>query len=138
MPLNQPIQKRYHSITEVAKALSVNASQLRYWEKEFRQLNPRTNARGKRFYTEKDIELIRQIHELVKVQGYTINGARKVMNAGHEAVKQALGHSVTQVEESASAVAVSPSSINPELRVDVINRLKQIRLALQELEKEVD
>ncbi|MDG2209110.1 MAG: MerR family transcriptional regulator, partial [Flavobacteriales bacterium] len=79
MPLNKPIEKRYFSITEVAKRLKVNASQLRYCEKEFHQLKPRTNARGKRFYTESDVQIIEQVRWLVKNQGFTIEGARKAM-----------------------------------------------------------
>lgn len=78
-PLNKPVEKRFFTITEVAAGLGENASVLRYWEKEFRQLTPRTNARGKRFYTRKDIELIERIHSLVREQGFTIDGARKVL-----------------------------------------------------------
>ena len=74
MPLNKPIEKRYHSITEVAVDLGVNASQLRYWEKEFTLLKPRTNARGKRFYSNADIQLIKEIHWLVKEEGHTSGG----------------------------------------------------------------
>ena len=81
MPLNKPIEKRYFTITEVANELGLNASQLRYWEKEFTPLNPRTNARGKRFYTAADKELIQQIAWLVKDQGYTIDGARKALKS---------------------------------------------------------
>ena len=44
MPLNQPIQKRYFSISEVAKMLDVKPSLLRFWEKEFKQIQPKTNA----------------------------------------------------------------------------------------------
>ncbi len=79
MPLNKPIEKRYYSITEVAVDLGVNASQLRYWEKEFTLLKPRTNARGKRFYSNADIQLIKQIHWLVKEEGHTLEGARKAL-----------------------------------------------------------
>ena len=79
MPLNKPIEKRYHSITEVALDLGVNASQLRYWEKEFALLKPRTNARGKRFYSNSDIQLIKEIYWLVKEEGHTLEGARKAL-----------------------------------------------------------
>ena len=79
MPLNKPIEKRYHSITEVAVDMGVNASQLRYWEKEFTLLKPRTNARGKRFYSNTDIQLIKEIHWLVKEEGHTLEGARKAL-----------------------------------------------------------
>ncbi len=82
---NSSIEKRFFSITEVAAEVGENASVLRYWEKEFRQLNPRTNARGKRFYTRKEIDLIRQIHDLVRGHGFTLDGARKVLNGEVEA-----------------------------------------------------
>lgn len=78
--LDHTIEKRFFTITEVASEIGENASVLRYWEKEFRQLNPRTNARGKRFYTKKEIEVIHRIHDLVRTQGFTIDGARKVLN----------------------------------------------------------
>ena len=98
MPLNKPIEKRYFTITEVAKELGLNASQLRYWEKEFTPLNPRTNARGKRFYTASDKELIQQIAWLVKDQGYTIDGARKALKKRKE-VADAMAADVTPPEE---------------------------------------
>jgi DNA-binding transcriptional MerR regulator len=87
-PLNKPVEKRFYTITEVAEELSLNASVLRYWEKEFRQLNPRTNARGKRFYTRKDIELITKIQELVRGKGFTIDGARRVLSGEVEVEQQ--------------------------------------------------
>lgn len=86
-PLNKPVEKRFFTITEVAEEVGENASVLRYWEKEFRQLKPRTNARGKRYYTRKDIELIGWIHQLVRIQGFTIDGARKVINGEVEPPK---------------------------------------------------
>ena len=98
MPLNKPIEKRYFTITEVANELGLNASQLRYWEKEFTPLNPRTNARGKRFYTASDKELIQQIAWLVKDQGYTIDGARKALKKRKE-VADAMAADVTPPEE---------------------------------------
>ncbi|HBP44743.1 MAG TPA: hypothetical protein DD635_02500 [Flavobacteriales bacterium] len=97
MPLKKHIEKRYFTITEVANELGLNASQLRYWEKEFSSLNPRTNARGKRFYTASDKELIQQIAWLVKDQGYTINGARKALKKRKEVADAmaAVANSVT-------------------------------------------
>ena len=71
------IQKRYFSISEVAKLLDVKPSLLRFWEKEFKQMQPKTNARGKRAYKQKeDIDIIRRIYDLVKVQGLTLEGAK--------------------------------------------------------------
>ena len=61
--------------------LGVNASLLRFWEKEFKQIKPKTNARGKRSYNSNDIEIIRSVHVLVKEKGFTLDGARKALKA---------------------------------------------------------
>lgn len=56
--------KVYYSISEVCKTTGLPASTLRYWEEQFTQLKPHKNEKGTRFYTEKDIELIKQIKYL--------------------------------------------------------------------------
>ncbi len=71
--------KLYYSISEVAELLSVNTSLIRYWEKEFPQLRPNKIANGERRFTQKDIDLLKQIQALLKDQGYTIDGARKTL-----------------------------------------------------------
>ena len=53
--------KRYYSIGEVAEIFEINASALRFWEKEFPELSPKKNERGVRKYTPENMELIRQI-----------------------------------------------------------------------------
>ncbi len=68
--------KLYYSIGEVADMFDLNESTLRFWEKEFPKLDPERGARGVRRYTQGNIEQIRLIHHLVKVQGLTIQGAR--------------------------------------------------------------
>ena len=70
-------EKLYYSINEVAQLFNVNASLLRFWEKEFTVIKPRKNAKGTRFYTKEDIENIRLIYFLVKEKGMTFDGARK-------------------------------------------------------------
>ena len=55
------MEKLYYSIAEVAKMFNVNQSLLRFWEKEFKQLSPRRNEKGTRFYTKQDIFIIKQI-----------------------------------------------------------------------------
>ncbi len=72
--------KLYYSIKEVAKMFDVNESLLRYWETEFPLLKPKTNANSVRQYTEKDIEEIKLIYNLVKVRGFKIAAARKILN----------------------------------------------------------
>jgi DNA-binding transcriptional MerR regulator len=71
------LTKLYYSIGEVAEIFGIAASQIRYWETEFIQLKPAKNNRGERKYTKKEIEVISEIHELLKNKGFTIDGARK-------------------------------------------------------------
>ncbi|MBQ0015741.1 MAG: MerR family transcriptional regulator [Bacteroidales bacterium] len=69
--------KLYYSISEVAERLGVNASLLRYWEKEFPMLQPYKNAHGTRKYKEEDIALLQHIKYLTRDCGYTLEGARE-------------------------------------------------------------
>ena len=125
MPLNKTIQKQYFSITEVADQMDLSASQLRYWEKEFALLKPKTNARGKRFYHQSDIEVIEQIKWLVKDQGYTIVGARKAMRKRKEVAEQ-------------MASAVKPSAASDAINLDrqeLLWRLKSVRSDLEAIQE---
>ena len=69
--------KLYYSIGEVAKAFDVNASLIRFWEKEFPQIAPKTAGRGIRQYRKEDVETIGLIYHLVKEKGMTLQGARQ-------------------------------------------------------------
>ena len=103
-------EKLYYSISEVSELFDLNASTLRFWEKEFDVLKPTKNKKGNRVFTNKDIEYIRQIVELVKQKGFTIHGAKEQLR--HKGGKQ-------------------PDSKNSE----VIEKLKDIRAKLIELGK---
>jgi len=74
------MEKLYYSIAEVSKILGINASNLRFWEKEFKQLKPRRNEKGTRFYTQDDINVVKQIMYLVNDQNLTLEGARQKLN----------------------------------------------------------
>ena len=74
-------QKLYYSIKEVAEQFGLNESTLRYWETEFPMLKPKTTGPAKvRQYQEKDIEQIKLIHNLVKVRGFKLAAAKKIIN----------------------------------------------------------
>lgn len=70
-------QKLYYSISEVSELFDLNASTLRFWEKEFEELKPTKNKKGNRLFTQKDIDHIAKIVDLVKHQGFTIQGAKE-------------------------------------------------------------
>tara|TARA_B100000780_G_scaffold67805_1_gene44836 strand:- start:165 stop:491 length:327 start_codon:yes stop_codon:yes gene_type:complete len=76
MYLNLP-DKRYYSIGEVAKAFSVKTSLLRFWEKEFEEIQPKKKQSGARKYTPENLITIQFIYHLVKEKGMTLQGAKK-------------------------------------------------------------
>lgn len=78
----EDIQKRYYTISEVSVILGVNASLIRFWEKEFSQIKPRKGKKGNRLFTPSDLEILKKIFSLVKLKGYTLEGARKALKNG--------------------------------------------------------
>ncbi len=72
----EELEKSYFTIGEVAKELNVSVSLLRFWETEFTQIKPRKTAGGTRKYSLKDLQTLKQIYQLLKIEGYTIPGAK--------------------------------------------------------------
>lgn len=104
--------KLYYSIREVADMFNLNESTLRYWEQEFPFLKPKTSGPAKiRQYQDKDIEQIRQIYNLVKVRGFKIAAARKMITTNPKGVDR---------------------------RADVLESLFRLRTDLQALKKQID
>ena len=84
--------KLYYSISEVARMFGLNESTLRYWEQEFPYLKPKTKGPGKvRQYSEKDIEQIRLIHNLVKVRGFKLAAAKKIISSNRTGADRTAG-----------------------------------------------
>ncbi len=73
------LTKLYYSIGEVADMFNVNASLIRFWEKEFSTIQPKKSKKGNRLFTAKDIENFNKIYHLVKTNGYTLEGAKKAL-----------------------------------------------------------
>lgn len=82
-----PKGKVYYSMGEVCEMFGVNASLLRFWEKEFPMLKISKNSRGHRKYTTKDVDNIRLIYHLVKEQRMTLDGARRRLRNNPEGVE---------------------------------------------------
>ena len=78
------VEKLYFTISEVAVMFNVNASLIRYWEKEFDIIQPRKNKKGTRFFTKQDIDNFHLIYNLVKERGMTLRGAQKKLNESRE------------------------------------------------------
>ena len=73
--------KFYFKIGEVSKIAGLPSHVLRFWETEFKRIKPRRTASGQRSYTKKDIEIILEIKHLLHEKKFTIDGARKYINA---------------------------------------------------------
>jgi DNA-binding transcriptional MerR regulator len=74
------IEKVYFTIGEVAEEFNVATSLIRFWESEFEVLNPKKNKKGNRQFTRSDIEKLRLIYHLVKERGFTLQGAKEMLN----------------------------------------------------------
>ena len=99
-------EKRYYTIGEVAKSFGVNTSLLRFWEKEFKEIQPKKKTSGARKYTPGDVKNIQIIYHLLKEKGMTIEGAKNQLK-------------------------VSKSS--QETNVDVLKKLKRDKKELESL-----
>ena len=72
----------FRTISEVAEELDLPAHVLRFWETKFSQVRPLKRGGGRRYYRPEDIELIRQIRDLLYKNRYTIKGVQKLMRDG--------------------------------------------------------
>ena len=71
--------KRYFTIGEVGDLCGVKPHVLRYWEQEFTQLRPMKRRGNRRYYQHHEVLMIRRIRDLLYDQGFTISGARNMM-----------------------------------------------------------
>ena len=88
MSENLKSESAYKTIGEIAKELdlvdentgSLKTYILRYWETQFKQIRPKIKAGKRRYYSEKDLKMIKYIKFLLKDKGYTINGVKTLLN----------------------------------------------------------
>jgi DNA-binding transcriptional MerR regulator len=73
--------KLYFRIGEVARLCMVETYVLRFWESEFPQLHPNKSGTGQRLYRKRDVEMALRVKRLLYDEGYTIAGARQVIQA---------------------------------------------------------
>lgn len=81
--------KRYFTIGEVSELCAVKPHVLRYWEQEFPQLKPIKRRGNRRYYQRHEVQMIRQIRELLYKDGFTINGARNQLDVETTHAKEA-------------------------------------------------
>ena len=77
----------------------VNTSLIRFWEKEFDVLKPKKNKKGNRLFTPEDLDNLRIIHNLVKEQRLTLDGAKKYLKENKKALRHELKTERTHLSE---------------------------------------
>ena len=116
----------YKTISEVAKLLglknkngqSLPTHTIRYWEKEFKQIRPKIFNGNRRYYDHKNIELLKKVYFLLKEQGMTINGVKKILN-NKETLKldETLNHSIKATNLKNKLIKIS----------NIVKKLKNIK-----------
>ena len=117
--------KAYRSIGEVAKILNLvnekkgtlNTHTIRFWEKEFKQIKPNIFNGNRRYYSNDAIEVLKKVKYLLKDQGMTINGVKKVLNT----------------DKSLKLDELPNNSINADY--SIINKLKKISDLIKQIKK---
>ena len=115
----------YKSIGEVAKLLNLinkknsklNTHTIRFWEKEFKQIKPKILAGKRRYYDKSSIQILKKIKYLLKEQGMTINGVKKLLN----------NHKPLKLDEiSNNLISVNNTKIKNKIK-NISNLIKQIK-----------
>ena len=115
--------KAYKSIGEVAKILGLvnkkkgtpNTHTIRFWEKKFKQIKPKILNGNRRYYNNDTIKVIKKIKYLLKDQGMTIIGVKKVLNT----------------DKSLKLDELPNNSINADYKI--INKLKKISKLIKQI-----
>ena len=116
----------YKTIGEVAKLLNLvnkkngnlNTHTIRYWEKEFKQIKPKIHSGNRRYYDSSTIETLKKIQFLLKDQGMTIIGVKKLLNEN----------------KSLKLDELTKNSINTD-NLNIKNKLKKILDLIKEIKK---
>ena len=115
----------YKSISEVAEILNLvnkkkgtlNTHTIRFWEKEFKQIKPKILSGNRRYYNNETIEVLKRVKYLLKDQGMTINGVKKLLNNNN---------SLKLDEYSKNSISVPNSNIKKKLK-KILNLVKEIK-----------
>ena len=121
--------KRYFTIGEVSELCGVKPHVLRYWEQEFTQLSPVKRRGNRRYYQHHEVLLIRRIRALLYDDGFTISGARNLLDA-----KGRLKSHKNKTPEGETVEALSNVPLSQDASVDVqalSNELAEISAILK-------
>ena len=119
----------FRTIGEVAKALAIAPHVLRYWEEQFPLLRPVKRSGGRRHYRPEDIALVQAIDRLVHAEGYTLRGARQLLEAEAKAARALKRTGQPQAAKGQVKLVTQPSS---QAASEVLSQLRAIRSTLAE------
>jgi len=128
-------KRLYYKIGEACKQLDIQPYVLRYWETEFPALSPNKSKSGQRVYSEKELEIIRRIKQLLYEEGYTIAGAKKKLEA--ELAAGGPGETPEEERKSGSGNGAADTAAErqlEELREGIQEVLGEARELLQRLD----
>ena len=130
MNKNNENEKVYKTIGDVAKEVGLinlksghlQTHTIRYWEKQFKELKPIIRAGGRRYYSEKNVNLIKHIKFLLKEKGLTIKGVKKLLK----------NNDAVSIDDN-----MNFSVYNPSLKTtkNIKERVNKISKILRELKK---
>ena len=116
----------YKTISEVVKILGLKSKKghslpthtIRFWEKEFKQIRPRILNGNRRYYDKKSIDLLKKVHFLLKEQGMTIKGAKKILS----------NNDPLKLDESLNQSIKAKNLKNKVVKIsNIIKNLKQLK-----------
>ena len=144
-------ESAFRTISEVAEELGVQQHVLRFWETKFSQIKPMKRGGGRRYYRPEDVAVVKKIHSLLYVEGYTIKGVQKLLKgtsksqvvaeqkapaqAAPEQKTQAHGRNLPQIKVQEQQVAVAPEEKSGE--AEQIMVLKSVLDELLEMREQV-
>jgi DNA-binding transcriptional MerR regulator len=118
--------KLYFRIGEVSRLAGIKPYVLRFWETEFSSLGPKKSGKGHRLYRRKDVELVLEIKRLLYDKRYTIEGARKYLDArGRAASPKANGGTAKSGRSQGDLFLSAP--VVEEIRKELIEILELLR-----------
>ncbi len=127
---NDKLSPAYKTIGEIAKDLNLvdkktgklQTHTIRYWETQFKQIKPKIKAGKRRYYSEKDFAVIKNIKFLLKEKGLTINGVKRLLDSNSE----------TYLDDGANIGVYKPDLTTTK---NIKNKIRNISKIIKELKK---
>ncbi len=121
----------FRTISEVSTDLEVPQHVLRFWESKFTPVRPLKRGGGRRYYRPEDVDLLRQIRNLLYTDGYTIKGVQRLLREGHGKLDPEAIPTIAPIAPAAPAV---PHGERATLE-NVLTDLVEIRNLLRSTKK---